>query len=132
MGRSDKRKHQNEDVYITVLLLQSRQISETAGAAGREEVSMSGSTDELDNRRMSLRWRSESTVAPPTPSAGGSRGVVHGKVKWALNSLKYAASGLTPAKREANSSLRETTTLTQVSGSTSSGTQAAMRGKCSN
>ena len=52
MGRSDKRKHQNEDVYITVLLLQSRQISETAGAAGREEVSqcparrMSSATEE--------------------------------------------------------------------------------------
>ena len=64
MGRSDKRKHQNEDVYIfiTILLLQSRQISETAGAACHEEVSqMSGSMDELDNRRMSLRWRSEST-----------------------------------------------------------------------
>ena len=63
------------------------------------------------------------TVAPPTPSAGG-RGVVHGKV----NSLKSAASGLISAKREANFSLREATTLTQVSGSTSSGTQAAMRG----
>ena len=55
-------------------------------------------------------------VAPPTPYAGG-------KVKWAVNSLKSAASGLIPAKREANSSLIEATTLTQVSGSTSSGTQ---------
>ena len=64
------------------------------------------------------------TVAPPTPSAGGGRGVVHGKVKGAVNSLKSAASGLIPAKREANSSLIEATTLTQVSGSTSSSTQA--------
>ena len=42
VGRSDKRKPQNEDVirciYITILLLQSRQISETAGAACHEEV----------------------------------------------------------------------------------------------
>ena len=37
------------------------------------------------------------TVAPPTPSAGG-RAVVHRKVKEAVNSLKSAASGLTPAK----------------------------------
>ena len=59
------------------------------------------------------------TVAPPIPSAGG-RGVVHGKVKGAVNSLKSAASGLTPAKREANFSIRKATTLTQVSGSTSS------------
>ena len=64
------------------------------------------------------------TVALPTPSAGG-RGVVHGKVKGAVNNLKSADSGLTPAKREANSLLREATTLTQVSGFTSSGTQAA-------
>ena len=71
------------------------------------------------------------TVAPPTPSAGG-RGVVHGKVKGTVNSLKSAASGLTPAKREANFSIRKATTLTQVSGSMSSGTQAARRGKCSN
>ena len=62
---------------------------------------------------------------PPTPSTG-DRGVVHWKVKGAVNSLKSAVSGLTPAKREANSSLKEATTLTQVSGSTSSGTQAAM------
>ena len=71
------------------------------------------------------------TVAPQIPSAGG-RGVVHGKVKGAVNSLKSAASGLTPAKREANFSIRKVTTLTQVSGSTSSGTRAARRGKCSN
>ena len=74
------------------------------------------------------------TVAPPIPSAGGM-GVVHGKVKGAVNSLKSAASGLTPAKREANFSIRKATTdttLTQVSGSTSSGTQAGRRGKCSN
>ena len=73
------------------------------------------------------------TVAPLTPSTGG-RGVVHGKVKGGggVNSLKSAASGLTPAKREANSSLIKATTLTQVSGSTSSGTRAARRGKCSN
>ena len=58
-------------------------------------------------------------IAPPTPSAG-VRGVVHGKVKGAVNSLTSATSGLTPAKREANSFLREATTLTQVSGSTSS------------
>ena len=45
-----------------------------------------------------------------------------GKQKGAVNSLKSAASGLIPAKREANSSLIEATTLTQVSGSTSSGT----------
>ena len=40
------------------------------------------------------------TVAQPTPSAG-VRGVVPGKVKGAgrlVNSLKSAASGLTPAK----------------------------------
>ena len=71
------------------------------------------------------------TVAPPTPSAGG-RGVVHGKVKGAVNSLKSAASGLTPAKQEANFSIRKATTLTQVSGSTSPGTQSARRGKCTN
>ena len=47
-----------------------------------------------------------------------------GKSKGAVNSLKSAASGLIPAKREANSSLIEATTLTKVSGSTSSGTQA--------
>ena len=71
------------------------------------------------------------TVAPLTPSTGG-RGVVHGKVKGGgVNSLlKSAASGLTTAKREANSSLIEATTLTQVPGSTSSGTRAARRGKC--
>ena len=63
------------------------------------------------------------TVAPPTPYGGG-RGVVHGKVKGGVNSLKSAASGLVPAKREATSSLIEATTLTQVSGSTSSVTQA--------
>ena len=34
MGRSDRRKHQNEDV----LSLQSRQLSETGGAACHEEV----------------------------------------------------------------------------------------------
>ena len=64
MGRSDKGKPQNGDVYITILLLQSRQISgRLHGAACHEEVdpiSMSGSMDELDNRIMSLRWRSES------------------------------------------------------------------------
>ena len=54
-----------------------------------------------------------------------------GKSKGTVNSLKSAASGLTPAKREANCFLREATTLTQVSGSTSSGTQAARRWKCS-
>ena len=58
------------------------------------------------------------TAVPPTPSAG-SRSVTHGKVKGVVNSLKSTASGLPPAKREANSSLREATTLTQVSGSTS-------------
>ena len=47
-----------------------------------------------------------------------------GKSKRAVNSLKSAASGLIPAKREVKSSLIEATTLTQVSGSTSSGTQA--------
>ena len=41
-----------------------------------------------------------------------------GKSKGVVNSLKSAASGLIPAKREANSSLIEATTLTQVSGST--------------
>ena len=39
MGRSDKQKTQNEDVYITIVLLQCRTISEMAGAAYREEVS---------------------------------------------------------------------------------------------
>ena len=58
------------------------------------------------------------------------RGVTHGKVKGVVNSLKSIATALSPAKREANSSLIETTTLTRVSGSTSSGTQAARRGKC--
>ena len=44
-------------IYVTTLLLQIRQISETAGAACHEEVfQMSGSMDELDNRRMLLRW----------------------------------------------------------------------------
>ena len=57
------------------------------------------------------------TAAPPTPSAG-SRGGTHGKVKGVVNSLKSTASGLSPAKREANSSLA--TILTQVSGYTSS------------
>ena len=38
---------------------------------------------------------------------------------------------MTPTKRVANSSLREATILAQVSGSPSSGTQAARRGKCS-
>ena len=38
MGRSDKPKYQNEDVYITILLLQSMQISETAGAAYHEQI----------------------------------------------------------------------------------------------
>ena len=37
MGLSDKRKPQNQDVY-TILLLQSMQISETAGAACHKEV----------------------------------------------------------------------------------------------
>lgn len=35
-----------------------------------------------------------------------------GKSKGAVNSLKSVASGLTPAKRKTNSSLREATTLT--------------------
>ena len=52
------------------------------------------------------------TEAPPTPSAVGG-----GESKGAVNSLKFATSGLTPAKREAHSSFREATTLTQVSGS---------------
>ena len=56
------------------------------------------------------------TVALTTLPAGG-RGVVHGKAKGVANSLKSASSGLTPAKQEANSTLREATTLTQVSGS---------------
>ena len=55
-----------------------------------------------------------------------------GKSKGVANSLKSAASGLTHAKQDANSSLREATTLTQVSGSMSSGAQAARRGQCSN
>ena len=38
-----------------------------------------------------------------------------GKSKGAVNSLKSAASGLTPAKREANSSLREATYDTNAS-----------------
>ena len=64
---------------------------------------------------------------------GGGAGVWSmGKSMGAVNSLKSAASGLTPAKWEANFSLREATTLTQVFGSTSSDTQAARRGKCSN
>ena len=71
------------------------------------------------------------TVAPPTPSAGAGASST-GKSKGAVNSLKSAANGLSPAKREANSSLREAPTLMQVSGSTSSGTQTARRGKCSN
>ena len=50
------------------------------------------------------------TVAPPTPYKGG-RGVVHGKVKGGGKPLESAASGLIPAKREANSSLIEATTL---------------------
>ena len=70
------------------------------------------------------------TVPPPTPSAAGQGS--KGKSKGAVNSLKSAASGLASAKRELNSSLREATTLTQLSGSTSSGTQAARRGKLSN
>ena len=40
MGRSDKRKPQNEDVYIyifTILVLQSRQISETAVAVAMKK-----------------------------------------------------------------------------------------------
>ena len=70
------------------------------------------------------------TVAPPTPSAGG-QGRHPRESQRLVNSLKSTASGLTTAKREANSFLREATTLTQVSGSTSSGTQAARRGECS-
>ena len=64
------------------------------------------------------------TVALPTPSEGAGASST-GKSKGAVNSLTSAASGLTPAKREENSLLREATTLTQVSGFTSSGTQAA-------
>ena len=64
------------------------------------------------------------TVGPPTPSAGGGASST-GKAKGAVNSLKAAASGLTPAKREANASVRKATTLLQVSGSTSSCAQAA-------
>ena len=39
-GPEDKRRHQNEDdtYYITILVLQCRQISEMAGAACHEEV----------------------------------------------------------------------------------------------
>ena len=70
------------------------------------------------------------TVATPTPSAVG-QGRHPRESQRLVNSLKSTASGLTPAKREANSSLREATTLTQVSGSTSSGTQSARRGECS-
>ena len=72
------------------------------------------------------------TVAPPTPSAGG-QGRHPRESQRLVSSLRSTASGLTTAKREANSSLREATTLTQVSGSTSSGrpTQAARRGECS-
>ena len=50
------------------------------------------------------------TIAPPTPSEGAGRR--QRERQGAVNSLKSAASGLTPAKREANSSLREATTLT--------------------
>ena len=50
-------------MYITIILLQNRQVSETAGVACHEfrevRMSMSGSMDELDNRRMLLKWRSE-------------------------------------------------------------------------
>ena len=73
------------------------------------------------------------TVAPPTPSAGGGGHAGASsteKSKGVVNSLKSAASGLTPVKREANSSLREATTLKQLSGSTSSNTQAAWRVTC--
>ena len=68
-----------------------------------------------------------STVAPPTPSAGG-QGRHPRESQRLVDSLKSTASGLTPAKQEANSSIRE---ATQVSGSTSSGTHAARRGECS-
>ena len=52
--------HKMRMYNITILLLQSRQISETAGAACHEEVfqcparsvSMSSSMDQLDNRLM--------------------------------------------------------------------------------
>ena len=38
VGRSNKRKPQNNDVPTTIIVLQSRQISETAGASCHEEV----------------------------------------------------------------------------------------------
>ena len=63
------------------------------------------------------------TVAPRTPNGGGGASST-GKSKEAVNSLKSAASGLIPEKREATSSLIEEATLTQASGSTSSVTQA--------
>ena len=58
MGRSDKRKHQNEDAFIA----KQANHCETAGAACHEEVHMpmAGSMDELDNRIMALRWQYES------------------------------------------------------------------------
>ena len=46
------------------------------------------------------------TVAPTTPSVGAS---FTGHSKVAVHSLKSPASGLTPAKRDANSSHREAT-----------------------
>ena len=49
------------------------------------------------------------TVAPPAPYAGGAGASSTGKSKGAVNRLKSAASGLIPAKREANSSLIEVT-----------------------
>ena len=68
------------------------------------------------------------TVAPLTPSTGGGRVVIHGKSKGAVNSLK--SHRILRNGRQIPPS--EATTLTQVSGSTTSGTQAARRGKCFN
>ena len=62
----------------------------------------------------------------------GSRGDFHGKVKGGGKQLEVRSQRPDSCKREANTSLREATTLTQVSGSTSPGTQAAILGNCSN
>ena len=116
---------------------------------------MSGLMDEVDNRRMLLRWRSKSweivrredEVAKEEQwkrgaelclqfivvlqlhqlHLQGARGVVHGQVQGAVENLKSTASALTSAKLEANSSGREATTLTCVQVHVVRGTSSKVR-----
>ena len=71
------------------------------------------------------------SVAPPTPSVWG-RGVVNGKFKGGGTELEVRSQRPDSCETGGKFLPQRGDTLTKVSGSTSSGTQAARRGKSSN